>query len=358
MNPGFWRGRRVFLTGHTGFKGSWLSMWLHSLGAQVHGYALPAPEGPSLFRACGIERLLASHVEGDVRDAGALQAALARSRAELVLHLAAQSLVRPSYADPAGTLATNVMGTVHLLEALRRAGSVGAVVIVTSDKCYENDGRLDPYSESDALGGHDPYSASKGCAEIVAASYARSFLAEAGIPIATARAGNVIGGGDWSEDRLVPDLVRALERGRPLEVRSPNSTRPWQHVLEPLSGYLLLAERLSVGKGSCAGAWNFGPDPDDVRPVSWVLDELCRLLPGASWLPGPAPRLHEAARLALDSSKARSGLGWSPRWALGEALKHTADWYSQARSGTEMAGFSLSQIAEFSEARNRLGSTR
>lgn len=348
----------MFLTGHTGFKGSWLSMWLHSLGAQVHGYALPAPGGPSLFRACGIEGLLSSHTEGDVRDAGALEDALIRSRAEVVLHLAAQSLVRPSYVDPAGTLATNVMGTVHLLEAIRRAGSVVAVVVVTSDKCYENDGRQEPYSESDALGGHDPYSASKGCAEIVAASYARSFLAEAGIPVATARAGNVIGGGDWSEDRLVPDLVRALELGRPLEVRSPNATRPWQHVLEPLSGYLLLAERLCAGRGACVEAWNFGPDPEDVRPVSWVLDELCRLLPGASWRPGPAPTLHEAARLALDSSKARSGLGWSPRWALGEALQRTADWYAQARSGTEMAGFSLSQIAEFGEARSRPGSMR
>jgi CDP-glucose 4,6-dehydratase len=358
VNRGSWQGRRVFLTGHTGFKGGWLVMWLNSLGAEVHGYALGAPAGPTLFRTCGIERLLAAHTEGDVRDAQRLAEALRRSRAEVVLHLAAQSLVRPSYADPVGTFAINVMGTVHLLDAVRSCGSVGATVIVTSDKCYENDGRGKTYVESDSLGGHDPYSASKGCAEIVAASYARSFLAAAGMPVATARAGNVLGGGDWSDDRLVPDLIRAIGRGQPLEVRAPNATRPWQHVLEPLSGYLLLCERLLAGDGQCAGAWNFGPDLQDVRPVSWVLDELCQFLPGASWRPGPAPRLHEAAHLALDSTKARNGLGWSPRWTLREALRRTAEWHAQAHAGADMARVSLRQIEEFAAAGRVAGSAR
>jgi CDP-glucose 4,6-dehydratase len=356
MNVGFWRGRRVFVTGHTGFKGGWLSLWLHSLGAEVHGYALQPPTQPSLFGSCGIAGMLASHTVADVRDAAALREAMRSAQPEVVLHLAAQPLDRASYRDAAGTFATNVLGTVHLLEAVRACADVRAVVSVTSDKCYENDGRRGPYVEGDPMGGHDPYSASKGCAELVTASYARSFLAAAGVGVATARAGNVIGGGDWAEDRLVPDAIRAAARGEPLEVRSPGATRPWQHVLEPLSGYLLLAEALCERPSVAAGAWNFGPDLEDVRPVSWVLDALCTLVPGASWHAGTASGPHEAALLSLDSSKARAQLGWSPTWTLREAIERTAEWHARWRPGTDMSAFTRSQVEAFGSARQRAGS--
>lgn len=350
MNAGAWRGRRVLLTGHTGFKGSWLSLWLAELGAEVHGFALPPATAPAMFDACRVAGRMASSTFGDVRDPAAVDAAVARARPEVVLHLAAQPLVRASYRDPVGTYATNVMGAVHVLDAVRRAGGVRAAVCVTSDKCYENDSRPAPYAEHDPLGGHDPYSSSKGCQEIVTAAYGRSFLRAAGTALATGRAGNVIGGGDWAEDRLVPDLVRAWEAGRPIEVRSPASTRPWQHVLEPLSGYLLLAERLMEPDTEAEGAWNFGPGPDDVRTVESVLDRLCPLLPGASWRHGAAPQLHEASLLALDSSKARGRLGWTPRWSLDEALDATAAWYGRRRAGEDMAAFTLRQLHDFASA--------
>jgi CDP-glucose 4,6-dehydratase len=357
MNAGFWRGRRVFVTGHTGFKGGWLTLWLHSLGAEVHGYALQPPTQPSFFGACGVERMLASHSVADVRDADSLHAAMRSARPEVVLHLAAQPLVRASYRDAAGTIATNVLGTAHVLEGVRACADVRAVVSVTSDKCYENDGRPGPYVEGDPMGGHDPYSASKGCAELVTASYARSFLSAAGVGVATARAGNVIGGGDWSEDRLVPDALRAAAHGEPLEVRSPNATRPWQHVLEPLSGYLMLAEALCERPTAVSGAWNFGPELDDVRPVRWVLDVLCPLLAGASWRTGTASGPHEAALLSLDSAKARAQLGWAPTWTLREAIERTAEWHARWRQGTDMSGFTRAQIEAFQSARHRAGST-
>jgi CDP-glucose 4,6-dehydratase len=350
VRPDAWRGTRVFVTGHTGFKGAWLSLLLADAGAQVHGYALDPPTEPSFFRACGIQPMLASHHVGDVRDQERLHAAIEAARPDVVFHLAAQSLVRRSYREPVATYATNVMGTVHLLEAVRHVGSVRAVVNVTSDKCYENRERLEPYREGDPMGGHDPYSSSKGCAELVASAYARSFLADAGIRLASARAGNVIGGGDWADDRLVPDLLRAMQAGEALAVRSPDATRPWQHVLEPLSGYIVLAERLLAGDGRAEGGWNFGPAASDVQPVRWVLDRLCRALPGARWVPGPTPTLHEARMLALDSTKAQVELEWSPGWRLEEAIDATAEWYCSHAAGGDMRGLSLAQARRHAAA--------
>jgi CDP-glucose 4,6-dehydratase len=344
VNPSRWQGRRVFVTGHTGFKGAWLAMLLADAGAEVHGYALDPPSEPSFFRCCRVEAMLASHDVGDVRDRDRLLAAMRRARPDVILHLAAQSLVRRSYREPIETYATNVMGTVHVLEAARQVAGVRAVVNVTSDKCYENQEREEPYRESDPMGGHDPYSSSKGCAELVTTSYARSFLRPAGIRVASARAGNVIGGGDWAEDRLVPDLLRAMAAGQPLAVRSPDATRPWQHVLEPLSGYLLIAERLMEGDDRAEGGWNFGPAAVDVRPVQWVLERLCADLPGARWTPGPRTDLHEARLLALDSAKAREALGWSPGWNLEQAIQETAAWHSAHARGDDMRAFSLAQL--------------
>jgi CDP-glucose 4,6-dehydratase len=306
MNREFWRGRRVFVTGHTGFKGSWLATWLASLGAHVTGYALP---------------------DRDVRDADALRGALFESDAEIVFHLAAQSLVRESYADPVGTYATNVMGTVHLLESVRAAKRVRAVVVVTSDKCYENREWLWPYREGEPLGGHDPYSSSKACQELVAAAYRRSF---GGAPIATARAGNVIGGGDSAKDRLVPDLMRAFVRGESAAIRNPAAVRPWQHVLEPLHGYLMLAEALCGGDGF-ADAWNFGPYEHDVRPVGAIADALAARWGGAArWEQDPAAHPHEAMMLKLDSARARALLGWTPRLSLDTALDWIVEWHQHA----------------------------
>ncbi len=289
MNTAFWQGRRVFLTGHTGFKGGWLSLWLAELEAEVHGYALAPPTEPNFFTVAGVGKRLASSVIADIRDAAALERALQAARPEVVLHLAAQPLVRQSYAEPAETFAVNVMGTVNLFEAVRRTPGVKAVVNVTTDKCYENREWVWPYRENEALGGHDPYSGSKACSELATAAWRRSFLDAAGVQLASARAGNVIGGGDWAADRLVPDFLRALDAGRPLVVRSPLATRPWQHVLGPLSGYLMLAEKLCAEGTAFAEAWNFGPDEADARPVQWIVETLCARLPGAAWQRDAAP---------------------------------------------------------------------
>ena len=350
VRPDAWKGTRVLVTGHTGFKGAWLTLLLADAGATVHGYALDPPTKPSFFRRCGIEAMLASHHVADVRDPERLRAAFDTARPDVVFHLAAQSLVRRSYREPVATYATNVMGTVNLLEAVRLVGGVRAVVNVTSDKCYENLERPEPYREGDAMGGHDPYSSSKGCAELVASAYARSFLGPAGIRLASARAGNVIGGGDWAEDRLVPDLVRAMESGRTLPVRNADATRPWQHVLEPLSGYVMLAERLLAGDGRAEGGWNFGPSVRDVQPVRWVLDRLCPFLPGASWTAGPRPDLHEAGMLALDSTKASRELGWCPGWDLSEAIEATAEWYRAHVAGGDVRALSLDQARRHADA--------
>jgi len=339
----FWRGRRVFVTGHTGFKGSWLATWLARLGAQVTGYALAPDQTPNLFEAARVAGDIDSRT-GDVRNFESLREALAGSEAEIVFHLAAQSLVRKSYESPVETYATNVMGTVHLLEAVRALKSVRAVVVVTSDKCYENREWSRPYREDDALGGRDPYSNSKACQELVASAYRQSFPGPA---IATARAGNVIGGGDWARDRLVPDLIRAFSEGEPAVIRNPASIRPWQHVLEPLHGYLLLAEKLVEGDGF-AEAWNFGPSGADVRPVRWIADALmARWGEGARWTQDAGTHPHEAVTLTLDSTRARRALGWTPRLSLDESLDWIVEWHRAA----DARGVTLQQIERY-EARS------
>ena len=344
VTSGFWAGKRIFLTGHTGFKGGWLALWLTELGADVHGYALQPPTRPSLFDVVGLERRIASSTIADVRDGAALAAAMRTARPDVVFHLAAQPLVRQSYRDPVETYATNVMGSVHLLEAARGMDCVRAVVNVTTDKCYENHERPEPYRESDPMGGHDPYSSSKGCAELVTAAYRRSFLSAKGVRVATARAGNVIGGGDWAEDRLIPDFLRAIDAGRTLEIRSPHATRPWQHVLEPVSGYMMLAQRLCEGGEAFDGAWNFGPSLDDAKPVQWIVQKLCESVPGASWGIGDSPQPHEAHMLSLDSTRARSLLGWRPRWALPEALQRTLAWHLAWKAGHDLHALCVEQI--------------
>lgn len=325
----FWKSRRIFLTGHTGFKGSWLAFWLRTMGAEVCGYALEPNTSPSLFDALGLQHEMRSIV-GDIRNVSALTAAVHEFKPEIVIHMAAQPLVRYSYDHPVETYEVNVMGTVHLLEAVRRTPSVRSVVVVTSDKCYENREWLWPYREDEAMGGHDPYSSSKGCAELVTAAYRRSFFPTGAPWVASVRAGNVIGGGDWAADRLVPDIVRAFTQSQPVVIRNPRAVRPWQHVLEPLSGYLALAEQLYFnGNGYCEG-WNFGPSDADAQPVSHLVTRMVELWgPGAEWRQDLQPGMHEARLLRLDSSKARAKLKWHPRWTLDTALEKTMEWYRE-----------------------------
>jgi CDP-glucose 4,6-dehydratase len=355
MNPSFWSGRRVLLTGHTGFKGSWLALWLGALGARVTGFALPPPTQPSLFELADVGHDLHS-VLGDVRDATALAAAMRSSQAEVVLHLAAQPLVRASYDDPLETFSTNVMGTANLLEAVRHTSTVRSVVIVTTDKCYENREQPRGYREADPLGGHDPYSSSKACTELVVASFRASYFAQAArgghaAAIATARAGNVIGGGDWAAERLVPDLLAAFEAGVPAMIRHPGAVRPWQHVLEPLRGYLDLAERLHTDGQAYAEAWNFGPGEDDARPVAWIADTLAGLWGrGASWRAPAGRHPHETQCLRLDSSKARARLGWRPAMRLPQALASVTDWALARRSGADLRALTLDQIITYQDA--------
>ncbi len=350
LNGAGWRGRRVFLTGHTGFKGGWLALWLKHLGASVYGYALDPPTHPNLFAVAGVAGALAGDTRADVRDAQAVREAMHAAQPEIVLHLAAQPLVRQSYADPAATYATNVQGTVHLLEAARACRSVRAIVSVTTDKCYENREWIWGYRESERLGGVDPYSSSKACAELVSAAYRESYFRQQDVGVATARAGNVIGGGDWSADRLVPDFLRASDASSVLVVRHPQATRPWQHVLEPLHGYLRLAQRLHEHGLRYGGAWNFGPGLEDSCPVGEVLDRLARLVPGTAWEQAAGAQPHEAHTLRLDSSKARAELSWSPRWQLTQALERTVAWHAAWRCGADMHAFSLAQIADFESA--------
>jgi CDP-glucose 4,6-dehydratase len=346
MNQGFWRGRRVLLTGHTGFKGSWLALWLLQAGAQVTGFSLEAPER-SLYRAARVGDDMASIV-GDVRDLDAVTAAVARARPEVVLHLAAQPIVRRSYAEPVETYATNVMGTVHTLEAARTSPDLRVAVVVSSDKCYENRGWVWGYREDEAMGGEDPYSSSKGAAELVTAAYRASFFADPGGPrLASARAGNVIGGGDWAQDRLVPDIVRAVADGRPVHVRNPHAIRPWQHVLNCLDGYVTLAEKLWDDPALAAG-FNFGPPDEDARSVEWIVERLCGAWgDGASWLADPGPHPPEAHTLRLDSSKARALLGWAPRWDLAETLDRIVAWHRAEHDGADARGLTLDQLAAF-----------
>ena len=349
MNPEFWRGKRVLLTGHTGFKGGWLSLWLQSLGAEVCGLALPPPTEPNLFTAARVGANMQSII-GDIRSLDAVRQAMAGFRPEIVVHMAAQPLVRLSYREPVQTYATNVMGTVHVLEAARHAGSVRCIVNVTTDKCYQNREWVWGYREDEPLCGHDPYSNSKSCAELVTSSYRDSFMRQADIALASARAGNVIGGGDWAADRLVPDTLRAFERGEPVVIRNPDSIRPWQHVLEPLSGYLRLAEHLWNGGQSVAEAWNFGPRDEDARPVQWILERMALAWgQGAGWRLAEGEHPHEAYYLKLDISKAGQRLGWHPHWSLAEALEQINGWHKAFLHGEDMHRVTLRQIACFSQ---------
>jgi len=349
VNPDFWRGKRVFLTGHTGFKGSWLSLWLQSLGAELQGFALAPPTTPSLFDDARVAEGMASTL-ADIRDLEAVQAAMSAFQPDIVLHMAAQPLVRLSYAEPVATYATNVMGAVHLLEAVRHTPSVRVVVNVTTDKCYENKEWVWGYREDEPMGGHDPYSNSKGCAELVTSAYRRSFFQQGGPALASARAGNVIGGGDWAADRLVPDILRAFERREPVVIRNPHSTRPWQHVLEPLSGYLTLAQHLWQGGQGYAEGWNFGPQDTDAQPVQWIVQRLVqRWGAGASWQLDGGQHPHEAHYLKLDISKARSRLQWQPRWALETALDKIVDWHQAWLAHEDVHALCLRQIHQYTQ---------
>ena len=343
----FWRGKRVLITGHTGFKGGWLALWLKALGAEVSGYALAPDTSPGFFEAARLRSAGIKHRLGDIRDLADLRGAFQEDRPEVVFHLAAQSLVRRSYTEPVETYATNVMGTVNLLEAVRHEPSARAVVVVTSDKCYENRERAEGYRESEPMGGRDPYSSSKGCAELVTAAYRASYF-EQGVAVASVRAGNVIGGGDWACDRLIPDVCRAATAKRPVRIRNPGAVRPWQHVLEPLGGYLQLAQRLYTDGARFAQAWNFGPADRDARPVAEVLDRVMALWgDGLRWEPDCGDQPHEAGLLRVDSSKARGELGWRPRMDLDQALKWTVDWYKAELRGADMGEFTAGQIAAY-----------
>jgi len=354
----FWAGRRVLVTGHTGFKGAWLCLWLQELGAVVTGFSRGRPSEPALFDLAAVGEGMTS-LEGDVRDLAAVEDAVARSGAEVVLHLAAQPIVRRSFSEPVETYATNVMGTVHVLDAVRRAGGVRVVVNVTTDKCYENREWAWGYREYEPMGGHDPYSSSKGCSELVTAAYRNSFGAQPGAPrIASARAGNVVGGGDFGEDRLIPDLMRAALAGETAVVRNPAAIRPWQHVLNPLSGYLMLAQALWDEPAHAEG-WNFGPDELDARPVGWVVERLAELWGGGlDWRyeVSDADRPHEATYLKLDSSRARARLGWAPAWGLDDALGAIVEWYTACREEANIRDVTLGQIGAFSRSGGALAS--
>jgi CDP-glucose 4,6-dehydratase len=352
MNPSFWRGKRVLLTGHTGFKGSWLSLWLQSMGAEVTGYALAPPTRPSLFEMAQVAPGMTS-VIGDIRDLARLQTVFAEHRPEIVIHMAAQPLVRYSYQNPVETYSTNVMGTVHVLEAVRHTPSVKAVVNITTDKCYENREWLWGYRENDPMGGFDPYSNSKGCAELVSAAYRSSFFNAAnysqhGIATATVRAGNVIGGGDWAEDRLMPDILAAFEHGHKVNIRNPCAIRPWQHVMEPLRGYLTLAERLFEHGPDFGEGWNFGPNDEDAKTVGWIVEQMATMWgPNAQWEEDSGAHPHEAHYLKLDISKARSRLNWHPALRLNDALALIIDWAKQRQLGADMRQVTLAQLAAY-----------
>ncbi len=352
MNPEFWRDKRVFLTGHTGFKGGWLSLWLQQKGADVVGYALAPPTNPSLFEVARVGEGMHSII-ADIRDFPRLSAAIAEYRPEIFFHMAAQPLVRLSYEQPVETYATNVMGTVHVLEAIRRTGGVRVVVNITTDKCYENREWIWGYRENEPMGGHDPYSNSKGCAELVTAAYRASFFNSADytkhrLALASVRTGNVIGGGDWAKDRLIPDIITAFLERRSVAIRNPQAIRPWQHVLEPLRGYLMLAERLWHEGPIFAEGWNFGPNDEDAKPVEWIVKHLARTWGGgASWSVDGGRHPYEASYLKLDISKARSKLGWRPRWNLETCVRHIVDWYLAYQHGDNMHNFTLDQITEY-----------
>ena len=350
----FWKDKQVLVTGHTGFKGSWLSIWLHELGANVIGYALKPPTTPSLFEVCGLEKRVNSNI-ADIRDLTALKDIFEKYKPAIVFHMAAQSLVRYSYKEPLETYETNVMGTVNLLEACRHTLSVRAVINITSDKCYENREQLHRYCENDPMGGYDPYSSSKGCAELISNAYIKSYFNPENydrhrVSLASVRAGNVIGGGDWAEDRLIPDCIKSLTEKRKIIIRYPHAVRPWQHVLEPLYGYLLLAQRLYENGPEFVGAWNFGPDDNNAKPVKWIVDNICKMWGNkASWKTDDNKNPYEALYLKLDCSKAKSKLGWHPFWNLDISLEKTIDWHKAYFNKEDMLGITIRQIQNYEE---------
>ena len=352
MNAAFWKGKKVLITGHTGFKGSWLSLWLNNMGADIVGVSLEPPTKPSLYEQAQVADGMIS-LRGDIRDLDKMKSIFSEHQPEIVFHLAAQPLVRYSYSEPVETYATNVMGTLHILEAIRECQSVHAAVMITTDKCYDNKEWEWGYRENEPMGGHDPYSSSKGCAELLIASYRDSYFSAQEYSshktsIATARAGNVIGGGDWAEDRLIPDIIRAFEKNEPVRIRNPNSIRPWQHVLEPLAGYIELAERLYADGMRWAGAWNFGPREEDAKPVDWIVKEMTKGWGGhATWSIDEGDHPHEANYLKLDCSKAHTKLKWQPRWGLKQALKSIVLWHKEAKSKTSVKNLCQKQINEY-----------
>ncbi|MET0107018.1 MAG: CDP-glucose 4,6-dehydratase [Sedimenticola sp.] len=343
----FWSDKKVFLTGHTGFKGSWLSLWLQFLGAEVHGLALDPPTAPALFNEANVSNGMTGTI-GDIRDYKTVLNAMEACKPDIIIHMAAQPLVRYSYQEPVETYATNVMGTVHVLEAARHVGTAKAIINVTTDKCYENKEWVWGYREDEPMGGHDPYSNSKGCSELVTSAFRRSFFQQSNIALASARAGNVIGGGDWADDRLVPDILRSFEKKQSVIIRNPQAIRPWQHVLEPLSGYLLLAEKLYTEGEPFAEGWNFGPHDEDARPVQWIVDHMVTAWGnGASWELDSSTHPHEANYLKLDISKAKSQLGWRPRWKLATALQKIMDWHHAWLDKDDVQAKCFQQISEY-----------
>ena len=352
IDKDFWGGKRVFLTGHTGFKGSWLSLWLSSLGTEVKGYALNPPTSPSLYNEAKIDSIINSCI-GDIRDQDTLQESMVSFNPDILIHMAAQPLVRYSYEAPIETYEVNVIGTAKVLEVARSCPNLKAIVNITTDKCYENDERSQGYKEDDPMGGHDPYSSSKGCAELVASAYRRSFLQEQGIGLASVRAGNVIGGGDWADDRLIPDILRSFERRKPVVVRNPKATRPWQHVLEPLSGYLILAEKLYRDQRRYAEDWNFGPNEQDVKPVDWILDKMIAKWPNSSWELDQNSNPHEAGFLKLDISKAESKLSWKPVWELSQTLEKIIVWHQAWLNKEDIQAVCLAEIEEYTRDMNK-----
>jgi len=342
----FWQGKRVFLTGHTGFKGSWLSLWLASLGAEVKGYALNPPTSPSLFNEAKVSSIIDSQI-GDIRDQNTLHESMVEFDPDILIHMAAQPLVRYSYEAPIETYEVNVIGTAKVLEVARSCPNLKAIVNITTDKCYENDGRSEGYKEDDPMGGYDPYSSSKGCAELVTSAYRRSFLQEQGVGLASVRAGNVIGGGDWADDRLIPDILRSFEKSEPVVIRNPKSTRPWQHVLEPLSGYLVLAQKIYNDQNKYSEGWNFGPNEQDVKPVDWILNRMIGKWPNSSWELDSSSNPHEANFLKLDISKSEFKLGWKPVWELSHTLEKIIDWHQAWLNKEDMQTVCLSEIEAY-----------
>lgn len=351
IESSFWEGKKVFLTGHTGFKGSWLSIWLTHLGAEVKGYSLDPVTKDNLYETARISDLVDSDIN-DIRDFNELSSSLNKFCPDIVIHMAAQPLVRFSYKNPLETYETNVMGTAKVLESSRQCNTVKAIVNITTDKCYENKDQNWGYKESDPMGGVDPYSSSKGCAEIVTSAYRRSFLEIKDIGVSTARAGNVIGGGDWAEDRLIPDILRSFEKEKPVRIRYPKASRPWQHVLDPLYGYLVLTQRLFKDPLKFSTAWNFGPYERDVKSVEWILRRMVDLWPGAKWELDETDRLYESQILKLDITKAVKGLGWTPTWNIDVALEKIIDWHKSWKAGEDMQLVCLEEIKQFTKSIN------